>query len=126
LIQRSWASEKRRPIIKLAGSVQMLFLCGDSFWVDKPIGASPRGGWTVLLGLLGLLCCDHDDCVFPYNGSGNSMSIYLRNPSASLKWLSCLWMFTNGFYWSVALVCNFGGFVSFLAGLFHFGGNRHT
>ena len=30
-------------------------------------------------------------------------------------------MFTNGFYWSrVALVCNFGGFVSFLAGFFGF------
>ena len=37
------------------------------------------------LGLLGLLCCDHDDRVFPYNGYGNSMSIYVRNPSASLN-----------------------------------------
>ncbi len=54
---------------------------------DKPIGASPRR-WldsSCCLGLLGLLCCDHDDRVFPYNGYGNSMSIYVRNPSASLK-----------------------------------------
>ena len=54
---------------------------------NKPIGASPRR-WldsSCCLGLLGLLCCDHDDRVFPYNGYGNSMSIYVRNPSASLK-----------------------------------------
>ena len=55
--------------------------------IDKPIGASPRR-WldsSCCLGLLGLLCCDHDDRVFPYNGYGNSMSIYVRNPSASLN-----------------------------------------
>ena len=33
------------------------------------------------LGLLGLLCCDHDDRVFPYNGYGNSMSSYLCKKS---------------------------------------------
>ena len=50
---------------------------------DKPIGASPRR-WldsSCCVGLLGLLCCDHDDRVFPYNGYGNSMSSYLCKKS---------------------------------------------
>jgi hypothetical protein len=49
------------------------------------------------------------------------MSIYVRNPSASLKYdypvYGCLQMGSTG---RVALVCNFGGFVSFLAGLLGF------
>ena len=47
--------------------------------------AAQVAGQSCCLGLLGLLCCDHDDRVFPYNGYGNSVSIYVRNPSASLK-----------------------------------------
>ena len=50
--------------------------------------AAQVAGWldsSCCLGLLGLLCRDHDDRVFPYNRYGNSMSIYVRNPSASLK-----------------------------------------
>ena len=83
---------------------------------NKPIGASPRR-WLDSCCLC-LLCCDHDDHVVSvlYNGYGNSMSIYVRNPFASLKWLSCLWMFTK--VGSTVLsglsiwVYNFGGFVS--------------
>ena len=82
--------------------------------MNKPIGASPRR-WlgSCCLGLLGLLCCDHDDRVFPYNGYGNSMSIYVRNPSASLKDYPVYGCLQSGFY------CRWLWFV-ILAGLYLF------
>ena len=89
------------------------------YWTSRS-GLRRAGGWTVVVVLFVgfiVLWPWWPRCVFPYNGYGNSMSIYVRNPSASLKWLSCLWMFR---FYCGGLVCNFGGFVSFLAGLFGF------
>ena len=99
----------------------MLFRRFTNIQADRGFAAQVAGQ-CCCLGLLGLLCCDHDDHVvcFRTTATGIQCLFYVRNPSASQKWLSCLWMFTKWVLWSSGWVCNFGGFVSFLAGLFGF------
>ena len=49
------------------------------FFMDKPIGASLRR-WldsSCCLGLLGLLCCDHDDRVFPYTTATGIQCLFM-------------------------------------------------
>ena len=43
----------------------------------------------------------------------------LRKPKMIILFMD-VYKVQSGFYWSVAGICNFGGFVSFLAGLFGF------
>ena len=60
----------------------------------------------------------HCVCV-PYNGYGKSMSTYVRNPFASLKWLSCLGCLQKWVLRRSVFSSGLSGFV-ILAGLFGF------